>query len=83
MTKRPPPRKQQPAVQVVTDDMPLLVESITTSLSRMGVSVSEVMHPIFEVELGPGVKVEKITALARNIAYAVATENVRLLAPIP
>ncbi|BDU05203.1 NAD-glutamate dehydrogenase [Nocardia cyriacigeorgica] len=38
------------AVQVVTDDMPLLVESITSSLSRMGVSVSEVIHPIFEVE---------------------------------
>ncbi|MBA3523352.1 MAG: DNA translocase FtsK, partial [Geodermatophilaceae bacterium] len=37
----------------------------------------------YEVELGPAVKVEKITNLARNIAYAVANDNIRILAPIP
>jgi S-DNA-T family DNA segregation ATPase FtsK/SpoIIIE len=37
----------------------------------------------YEIELGPAVKVEKITALARNIAYAVANDNIRILAPIP
>ncbi|MEJ2890403.1 DNA translocase FtsK [Actinomycetospora aeridis] len=37
----------------------------------------------YEVELGHGVKVEKITALHRNLAYAAATDRVLLLAPIP
>ncbi|WP_028932947.1 DNA translocase FtsK [Pseudonocardia spinosispora] len=37
----------------------------------------------YEIELGPAVKVEKITQLTRNLAYAVANDNIRLLAPIP
>ncbi|MGV0417387.1 DNA translocase FtsK 4TM domain-containing protein [Corynebacterium segmentosum] len=37
----------------------------------------------YEIELGPGVKVSKITNLQSNLAYAVATDNLRLLTPIP
>ncbi len=37
----------------------------------------------FELELGPGIKVARLTALSRDIAYAMATPDVRILAPIP
>jgi S-DNA-T family DNA segregation ATPase FtsK/SpoIIIE len=37
----------------------------------------------FELELGPGVKVARVTSLHKDIAYAMATPDVRILAPIP
>ncbi|ONM46370.1 NAD-glutamate dehydrogenase domain-containing protein, partial [Nocardia donostiensis] len=37
------------AIQIVNDDMPLLVDSVTSALSRLGADVAEVVHPVFDV----------------------------------
>jgi S-DNA-T family DNA segregation ATPase FtsK/SpoIIIE len=37
----------------------------------------------YEIELAPGVKVARVTGLSHDIAYALATPDVRILAPIP
>jgi S-DNA-T family DNA segregation ATPase FtsK/SpoIIIE len=62
---------------------------LEASLAQHGVEtrlVGMVVGPTvtrYELELGPGVKVNKVTSLAKDIAYNMATPDVRILAPIP
>ena len=58
----------------------LAAHGVETSLVGMTVGPTVTRY---ELALGPGVKVARVTNLHKDIAYAMASADVRILAPIP
>jgi len=75
-------RQDQRQIDALGEDLvrALTAHGVETRLvgCRVGPTVTR-----YELELGPGVKVARVTSLSKDIAYAMASPDVRILAPIP
>ena len=75
-------RHDQQAVEAAGQDLVAALEAHGVTTTLIGLTVGPTVTR-YELELGAGVKVARVTTLAKDIAHAMASPDVRILAPIP
>ncbi len=75
-------RQDRAAIEAAGDELVEALAGHGVETTLIGFTVGPTVTR-YELELGPGVKVARVTALNKDIAYALAAPDVRILAPIP